>query len=76
MRSIKFWRMAVKELSLTERMFFRDAIKTLFAWDVLKGEYPDLDLIMRILESEIQLSTQEVIPALTTARLRVHDANA
>jgi len=43
---------------------------------VLKGEYPDLDLIMRILESEIQLSTQEVIPALTTARLRVHDANA
>jgi hypothetical protein len=66
MRSIKFWRMAVKELSLTERMFFRDAIKTLFAWDVLKGEYPELDLIMRILESEIHLSTQEVIPALTS----------
>ena len=68
MRSIKFWRMAVKELSLTERMFFRDAIKTLFAWDVLKGEYPELDLIMRILESEIRLRTQEVIPALTNVR--------
>jgi hypothetical protein len=52
--------MAAKELSLTEQMFFRDAIKTLLAWEVLKEEYQELDLIMRILESEIQLNMPEI----------------
>lgn len=54
MKSVKFWKMAAKELSMTEQIFYRDAIKTLFAWEVLRDEYPDLDLIMRILESEVQ----------------------
>jgi hypothetical protein len=60
MKSVKFWKMAAKELSLTEQMFFRDAIKTLLAWEVLKEEYQELDLIMRILDSEIQLNMPEV----------------
>jgi hypothetical protein len=59
MRSVKFWRMEAKRLSLTEKMFFRDAIKTLLAWPVLKEEYLELDLIMRILESEIRIVTPE-----------------
>ncbi len=59
MKSVKFWRMAVKQLSTTERMFFRDAIRTLLAWQILKEEYLELDLIMRILESEIQIITPE-----------------
>lgn len=59
MKSIKFWRMEAKRLSLTEKMFFRDAIKTLLAWPMLKEEYLELDLIMRILESEIRVITPE-----------------
>jgi hypothetical protein len=59
MKSIKFWRMEAKRLSLTEKMFFRDAIKTLLAWTTLKEEYIELDLIMRILESEIRVITPE-----------------
>jgi hypothetical protein len=55
MKSVKFWQMEVKTLSLTEKIFFRDAIKTLLAWQVLKEEYMELDLIMRILESEIRI---------------------
>ena len=59
MKSIKFWRMEAKRLSLTEKMFFRDAIKTLLAWTTLKEEYIELDLIMRILESEIRVIIPE-----------------
>jgi hypothetical protein len=55
MKSVKFWRMEAKRLSLTEKTFFRDAIKTLLAWPELKEEYMELDLIMRILESEIRI---------------------
>jgi hypothetical protein len=63
MKSIKFWQMAAKQLSLTEKMFFRDAIKTLLEWQVLKEEYLELDLIMRILESEIRIITPETAVA-------------
>ncbi len=55
MKSVKFWRTEIKQLSLTERIFFRDAIQTLFSWEVLKEEYSELDLIMRILNSEIRI---------------------
>jgi hypothetical protein len=63
MKSVKFWKMTTKELSLTEQMFFRDAIKALLAWEVLKEEYQELDLIMRILDSEIQLHMPEATAA-------------
>ncbi len=63
MKSVKYWKMATKELSLTEQMFFRDAIKTLLAWQALKEEYLELDLIMRILESEIPRNMPETIAA-------------
>lgn len=55
MKSVKFWRIAVKDLSITERIFFRDVIETLLAWQVLKGECPELEIIKRILESELRL---------------------
>jgi hypothetical protein len=45
----------VQQLSVTERMFFRDAIRTLLAWDLLKDECIELDLIRKILESEIKI---------------------
>jgi hypothetical protein len=59
MKSVKFWQMAAKQLSWTEKMFFKDAIKTLLQWQILKEEYLELDLIMRILESEIHIVTPE-----------------
>jgi hypothetical protein len=63
MKSVKFWQMAAKQLPLTEKMFFRDAIKTLLEWQVLKEEYLELDLIVRILESEIRIITPETTVA-------------
>ena len=67
MKSVKFWRIEVKTLSLTEKTFFRDAIKTLLAWQVLKEEYMELDLIMRILESEIRI----IPPDSSTGKISV-----
>ena len=46
--------MQALDLSLTERMFFRDAIRTLQAWEIVKKEYAELDLIKKILEAEIK----------------------
>ena len=63
MRSVKFWQTAAKQLSSTEKMFFRDAIKTLLQWQILKEEYLELDLIMRIVESEIRIVTPETTAA-------------
>lgn len=53
MRFVTFWRMQALDLSLAERMFFRDAIRTLQAWDIIKKEYAELELIRKILETEI-----------------------
>lgn len=55
MKFVTFWRMQALELSLTERMFFRDAIRTLQAWEIVKKEYADLELIKKILETEIHI---------------------
>lgn len=71
MKSIKFWQMAAQQLPLTERMFFRDAIKTLLEWQILKEEYLELDLILRILESEIRIITPET--AVADRRWPVND---
>ncbi len=55
MKFITFWRMQALDLSLTERMFFRDAIRTLQTWDIVKKEYAELELIKKILEAEINI---------------------
>lgn len=55
MKSVSFWRMQVRGLSLTERMFFRDAIKTVLSWETLQEECLELDVIRRILDSEIRI---------------------
>ncbi len=55
MKFVNFWRMQALELSLSERMFFRDAIKTLQAWEIVNKEYAELDLIRKILETEINV---------------------
>ncbi len=60
MRSVKFWKTEAKLMSISERMFYRDAIETLLNWQVLRDEYGDLELIKRILDSEIK--TQAVEP--------------
>ena len=54
MKSIRFWRMEVQQLTLTERIFFRDAISTLMAWGSLNEEFRELALIRKVLESEIK----------------------
>jgi len=59
MKSIRFWRMEVQQLTLTERMFFRDAISTLMAWELLNEEFRELDLIKKVLESEIRIVDPE-----------------
>jgi hypothetical protein len=55
MKFVTFWRMQALDLSLTERMFFRDAIRTLQAWEIVNKEYAELELIKKILEMEINI---------------------
>lgn len=52
--------MEIKQLSLTERMIFTTAMNKLLSWEVFKEEFLELDLIRRLLESEIQVNTPEV----------------
>ena len=59
MKSIRFWRMEVQQLTLTERIFFRDAISTLMAWKLLNEEFRELELIKKVLESEIRIIDPE-----------------
>jgi hypothetical protein len=60
MKKVKFWRMEIKQLSLTERMIFTTAMNKLLSWEVFKEEFLELDIIRRLLESEIQVNTPEV----------------
>ena len=53
MKSIKFWRTAIQQLSQPEMMRYQEAVQILLTWDILKKEYFELDLLKRILESEI-----------------------
>ncbi|MEJ2683800.1 MAG: hypothetical protein P8Z71_05340 [Candidatus Sulfobium sp.] len=55
MKPVRFWKMEIRRLSLTERMFFRDAIKTLLSWDKIGEECIELEVIRRILDSEIRV---------------------
>ncbi len=55
MKFTTFWRLQALELSLSERMFFRDVIRTLQTWEIVKKEYAELELIRKILEAEINI---------------------
>ena len=60
MKKVKFWRMEIQQLSLTDRMIFTTAMNKLLSWEVFKEEFLELDIIRRLLESEIQVNTPEV----------------
>ena len=60
MKKVKFWRMEIKQLSLSERMIFTTAMNKLLSWEIFKEEFLELDIIRRLLESEIQVNTPEV----------------
>ena len=60
MKKVKFWRMEIQQLSVTERMIFTTAMNKLLLWEAFKEEFLELDLIRRLLESEIQVNTPEV----------------
>ncbi|MEW6052890.1 MAG: hypothetical protein AB1552_03755 [Nitrospirota bacterium] len=62
MKPVRYWKMEIQQLSISERMFFKDAIRTLLTWDVLKDEYSELALIQKIIESEIRLNNQHPKP--------------
>lgn len=55
MKSVKFWKTKVRQISLTERIFYRNAIKTLLSWDTMGEECIELEVISRILDSEIKV---------------------
>jgi hypothetical protein len=58
MKSLKFWKMQIQQLSPSEKMFYKDVIDTLLAWKVLKEECLELIILKRMLESEIHVSGQ------------------
>ena len=53
MKSIKFWRTAIQQLSQPDMMKYQEAVQILLTWDILKKEYFELDLLQRIFESEM-----------------------
>ena len=77
MRPIKFWRMEIQQLSASERIGYQKAIKQLLNWDILKKECFELDLIERILESEMNVEdmahlrngTRPTVPVLPEKRV-------
>lgn len=52
--------MEIQQLSVTERMIFTTAMNKLLLWEAFKEEFLELDLIRRLLESELQVNTPEV----------------
>ena len=59
MKFVNFWRIAIKQLSLPEKICYRDLIEKLSAWQSLMEKYPEFALIQRLLESEIPDETKE-----------------
>jgi hypothetical protein len=58
MKSLKFWKMQIKQLSPSEKMFYKDVIDTLMDWRVLGEECLELIILKRMLASEIHVSGQ------------------
>ena len=59
MKFVHFWRTAVKELSLSEKKYYRDMLEKISEWQSLMEQYPEFKLIRKILESEIPSETNE-----------------
>jgi hypothetical protein len=55
MKSIKFWRTAIQQLSQPEMTKYQEAVQILLTWDIMKKEYLELDLLKRIIESEMHM---------------------
>jgi hypothetical protein len=53
MRPFSFWKKQIHQLDYYEKTFFRDMIKTLLSWDILRKEVLELEIILKILESDI-----------------------
>ena len=66
MRFIDFWKLEIFELPITDRIFFRDAISTLQTWEIVKKEYAELELIKKILEAEINITSANLSDQETT----------
>lgn len=63
MRPFSFWKKQIHRLDYYEKTFFRDMIKTLLSWDILRKEVLELEIILKILESDIafdKLNTTEM----------------
>ncbi len=63
MRPFSFWKKQIQQLDYYEKTFFRDMIKTLLSWDILRKEVLELEIILKILESDIsfdKLNTTEI----------------
>jgi hypothetical protein len=76
MKNIKFWRMEIQQLSVTEKMIFNTAINKLLSWDVFKEEFLELDLIRRLLESEMQVNTPELKVAKNNVLAKIKKSGA
>jgi len=61
MKPLKFWRMQIQQLSLSERIFYKEVIKTLLTWGVLKRECLELNILQKMLESESNVTSQNDI---------------
>lgn len=63
MKPFSFWKKQIHQLNYYEKTFFRDMIKTLLSWDILRKEVLELEVILKILESDISfddLNTTEI----------------
>jgi hypothetical protein len=60
MKSLKFWKMQIRLLSLSEKMFYKDVIDTLLAWKVLEEECLELIILKRMLTSEMHVCSSTV----------------
>ena len=72
MKFVHFWRMAVKELSLSEKIYYRDLLEKLSAWQSLMEKYPEFVLIQQILESEIPAKSKGDMSQTNNSSSAVH----
>ncbi len=56
MKFVNFWTREIKQLSALERLYLMDAFGSLLSWDVLKTKYGELDLIRKMLESQLRFT--------------------
>lgn len=59
MRSVKSWRREIGRLSATEKILFMNAIETVLEWQLLREDFRELDLVKRMLQSEMRLGEED-----------------